>query len=94
MKNVAGRLHTIKPNRIEAGILADIEIRDKDSLKKAADRLHGKRAKKGFYNAGVGRRLYTSDGSESGVLPCIMSKNVNTTGAGDSFTAAVCWAYP
>ena len=39
LRPVLGKLHTLKPNRIEAQLLSGVEITDEASLNRAADKL-------------------------------------------------------
>ena len=86
-----GRLHTLKPNRLEAELLSGVKIRDEESLYRAADAL----LKTGL------RRVYISLGAD-GILAAegdrrlrfgaARGTHVNTTGCGDAFLAALVWA--
>ena len=85
---VLGRLYAIKPNRLEAERLTGLAIRTPEDAERAAESL---------LRQGV-RRVYISL-SEQGLLaaeagrmlrvPCPRVAAVNTTGAGDSMTAAI-----
>lgn len=92
LRPVLGKIHTLKPNRMEAELLTGISITDEDSLRAAA---------KALINTGM-HRVFLSLGTE-GVLaadrermlkvPCFKATMRNATGAGDSFMAALAWAY-
>lgn len=92
LENIIGRLHTLKPNIIEAEYLAGIPVTDEASLKAAAEKLLETGLKRVFITLGKDG-VYYMDGREEGTLPCMPHTLVNTLGAGDSFTAAVSWAY-
>ena len=68
LRPVLGKLHTLKPNRLEAG-------------------LH-----RVFISLGADG-VYAADQSSSVTLPAPKAEMVSTTGCGDSFMAALTWAY-
>ena len=92
LRPILGKLHTLKPNRLEAELLAGIRIETRTDVVRAADIL---------LEAGV-HRLFISLGSE-GVLAAmgkerlwlsnLPGRMVNTTGCGDAFMGALAWAY-
>lgn len=87
-KDIIGRFHTIKPNKIEAEALSDIKINDKKDLEKAADYFH----KKGVVNVFITlseEGVFYSNGKESGIFKFSDVKPVNATGAGDAFQAGL-----
>lgn len=93
LKPVLGKLHTLKPNRIEAELLSGVAITDGDSLRRAADALLETGLHRVFISLG-GDGVFAADRSGArlhlSVLPAGM---VNTTGCGDAFMAAIAWAY-
>lgn len=92
LKPVLGKLHTLKPNRIEAELLSGVPITDEESLKKAAAVLLDTGLRRVFISLGADG-VYAADHGSACHLPCIPAKMVNTTGAGDAFMAALAWAY-
>ena len=76
---VLGRVHTLKPNRIEAELLSGVQITDEASLRLAASRL---------LETGL-HRVFISLGTQA----CLPAQMRNATGAGDAFMAALAWAY-
>ena len=89
---VLSKIHTLKPNRLEAEVMTGIKITDEDSLNRAADALLKAGVKRVFLTLGSGGVLAADEDhrirmSSSGVIP------VNTTGCGDAFAAALVWAY-
>lgn len=90
--NSLNYIHTLKPNKLETEILSGVQIKDKQSLIKAAKTLLDKGIK----------RLFITLGGD-GVLACCNDKMfimrpyktniVNTTGAGDAFTSALVYSY-
>ena len=89
---VLGRLHTLKPNRIEAELLSGVAITDEDSLNRAADALLATGLRRVFLSLGADGVL-AADHSGRVRLPCARGTLVNTTGCGDAFMAALAWAY-
>lgn len=82
-----GRLHTLKPNRLEAEALSG----ESDPLQ-AAEALH--RMGVGLVCVSDGARgLAWADGRGSGRIPCPPTRLVNATGGGDAMMAALVRAY-
>ena len=93
VKPVLGRLHTLKPNRIEAQLLSGVEITDDASLAAAADALLETGLHRVFISLGA-EGVYAADhlgGREK--VPCLPAEMVNTTGCGDAFMAALAWGW-
>ena len=92
LRPVLGRLHTLKPNRLEAELLSGVPITDEDSLNRAADALLDTGLRRVFISLG-GDGVLAADHSGRLRLPCMKGTMVNTTGCGDAFMAALAWAY-
>ena len=93
LQPVLGRLHTHKPNRIEAELLSGVAITDEASLRAAADALLATGLHRVFISLG-GDGVFAADRSGERVhLPVLPAEMVNTTGCGDAFMAAITWAY-
>ena len=92
LKNVLGKIHTLKPNRMEAERLSGVTITDEASLERAARALLATGLRRVFISLG-GDGVYAADQEKSIHLPCIQGEMVNTTGCGDAFMAALAWAY-
>ena len=94
-EKIEGLLHNIyslKPNIYEAEVLSGISIENIDDVKKAANIIAGKGVKRLFITMGKDGVYYKDDRLE-GILPSLSLDIVNTTGAGDSFFAAIIWSY-
>lgn len=94
-KKLAGlfyKIHTIKPNLLEAQLLTGIEIRDEDSLRRAARRFLDMGVEQVFLSLGS-KGVFCADHHEQFHLPAYPSHMVNSTGAGDSFMAALAWGW-
>jgi len=92
LKPILGRLHTLKPNRLEAELLSGVSITDVDSAGRAAEALLETGLRRVFISMG-GDGVLAADHSGQIHVPCIPGKMVNTTGCGDAFMAAIAWAY-
>ncbi len=92
LRPVLGKLHTLKPNRLEAELLSGVTITGEDSLNKAADVLLETGLRRVFISLG-GDGVFAADHSSRCHLPCLPGKMVNTTRCGDAFMAAITWAY-
>jgi len=92
LRPILGRLHTLKPNRLEAELLSGVEITDEASLDRAADALLSTGLRRVFISLG-GDGVFAADHNGRCLLPCLPGNMVNTTGCGDAFMAAITWAY-
>ena len=93
LKPVLGKLHTLKPNRIEAELLSGVPITDGESLRKAADALLATGLHRVFISLG-GDGVFAADRAGGRLrFPALPAGMVNTTGCGDAFMAAIAWAY-
>ena len=92
LKPVLGKLHTLKPNRLEAELLSGVPITDEASLNRAADALLETGLHRVFISLGGDGVL--AAGRDGRVrLPCLPGTLVNATGCGDACMAAITWAY-
>ena len=92
LRGVLGKLHTLKPNQIEAELLSGVAITDEDSLRRCADTLLNTGLRRVFISLG-GDGVFAADHNGSCHIPCLPGNMVNTTGCGDAFMAAIAWAY-
>ena len=92
LRPVLGKLHTLKPNRMEAELLSGVSITDEASLNAAADALLATGLRRVFISLG-GDGVFAADHTSRLHLPVLPAKMVNTTGCGDAFMAAITWAY-
>lgn len=90
---VLGRLHTLKPNRIEAELLSGVAISDDASLRRAADALLETGLHRVFISLGADGVFAADRSGQVLHLPAPEGNIVSTTGCGDSFMAALAWAY-
>jgi pseudouridine kinase len=92
LRPVLDRIHTLKPNRLEAELLSGVEIRDRASLHAAADALLEKGVRRVFITTGGDGVLAAEEGNRW-LLGPPKGTVVNTTGCGDAFSAGLVWAY-
>ena len=91
-KNLIGRFHTIKPNRMEAEILSGMTIMSAEELEKAGQWFIGQGVKRVFITLGPGG-VYYRDETDSGVIRPEPANIVSATGAGDAFSAAIIYSH-
>ncbi len=89
---VLDKIHTLKPNRLEAELLSGVTIRNREDVEEAARVLLEKGVRRVFISMGADG-VYAATRSEQCWLPNLPGKMVNTTGCGDAFMAALVWAY-
>ncbi len=89
---VLGKLHTLKPNRLEAELLSGVAITDEASLARCAQALLDTGLHRVFISLGSDG-VYAADHSGAVHQSCLKASMVNATGAGDAFMAALAWAY-
>ena len=92
LRPILGKLHTLKPNRIEAELLSGVEITDDKSLEKAAQTLLDTGLHRVFISLGT-EGVLAADRHQMLRQSCFPAEMKNATGAGDAFMAALAWAY-
>lgn len=92
LRPILGKLHTLKPNRLEAELLSGVPIRSKSDVQTAAKILLETGLRRVFISLGADG-CYGATQSEQAWMPNFPTKTANTTGCGDAFTAALAWAY-
>ena len=93
LRPVLGALHTLKPNRMEAELLSGVEITNEESLRRAAAKLLETGLHRVFISLGADGVFAADHNGETLQLPTPKGHMINTTGCGDSFMAALAWAY-
>ncbi len=91
-RNIVGRFHTIKPNRMEAEILSGMTIMSAEELEKAGQWFIEQGVKKVFITLGPGG-VYYQDEKDFGVIRPEPVNIVSATGAGDAFSAAILYSH-
>ena len=92
IRPILNKIHTLKPNRLEAELLSGVKIASKEDVEKAADKLTELGVHRMFISLGA-EGVFAAMGEEKLWLPNIPGNMVNTTGCGDAFMAALVWAY-
>ena len=92
LKPILGKLHTLKPNRMEAASLSGIEISDRTTLEAAAQVLLETGLQRVFISLGA-EGVLAADQHEMVLIPCCPAVIRNATGAGDAFMAGLAWAW-
>lgn len=92
LKNVLGRLHTLKPNRLEAEQLTGISIHTDADLARAADALLATGLKRVFLSLGI-EGVFAAEAGQQIHVPCCPAVPKNMTGAGDAMLAGLVWSY-
>lgn len=93
IKPFIGKFHTVKPNRMELEILADMPIHTMEDLEKACVILLQKGVKRLFISLGGDGCFYIDEKGvkmQRKLRP--LEQMVNATGGGDAFMAAVVYA--
>ena len=89
---ILSRIHTLKPNRLEAGLLSGVKIVSAADAEAAARTLLEKGVHRVFISMGA-EGVCAADENKQLWLQNLPGKMVNTTGCGDAFMAALVWAY-
>ena len=92
IRPILDKIHTLKPNKLEAELLSGVKIETVDDVKTAAKKLMELGVHRLFISLGADGVLAAMDGQMIR-LPNIPGNMVNTTGCGDAFMAALVWAY-
>ena len=92
LRPILSKIHTLKPNRLEAELLSGVKIETREDVVLAADRLTELGVHRLFLSLGADG-VYAAMGEQRLWLPTVPSQMVNTTGCGDAFMAALVWAY-
>jgi pseudouridine kinase len=92
LRPILHRIHTLKPNKLEAELLSGIHIETMEDLERAADKLTELGVHRMFISLGA-EGVYAVMGDQKCHLHNIPGNMVNTTGCGDAFMAAIAWAY-
>jgi len=89
---ILDKIHTLKPNRLEAELLSGVAISSKEDAEKAAQTLLDKGVQRVFLSMGA-QGVYVATQNEKLWQKNLPGELVNTTGCGDAFMAALVWAY-
>jgi len=92
LRGILSKIHTLKPNRLEAELLSGISIHDEKDLEAAVDKLLSSGLQRVFVSLGADG-VYAANRQSRFHLKNIPGNMVNTTGCGDAFMAALVWAH-
>ena len=92
LRGILPKIHTLKPNRLEAELLSGVKIESTADVEKAADALIAMGVHRMFISMGA-EGVYAAMDDQRLRLPNLPGKMVNTTGCGDAFMAALVWSY-
>ena len=92
MRPILNKIHTLKPNKLEAELLSGVKIESLADVEKAADQLLSMGVHRLFISLGS-EGVYAAMGDQRLHLKNLPGNMVNTTGCGDAFMAALVWAY-
>ena len=92
LRPILSKIHTLKPNKLEAELLSGVKIESKADVEKAAEKLLELGVHRLFISLGS-EGVYAAMGNERLWLPNLPGHMVNTTGCGDAFMGAIGWAY-
>ena len=92
LRPILSKIHTLKPNRLEAELLSGVKIESTEDVAKAADKLLELGIHRVFISLGADG-VYAAMGNQRVQLPNLPGQMVNTTGCGDAFMGALAWAY-
>ena len=92
IRSILSKIHTLKPNRLEAELLSGVKIETKQDLDRAAQKLLDAGVHRMFISLGADG-VYAVTQEQRLQLPNLPGHMVNTTGCGDAFMAALVWAY-
>lgn len=92
LRGLLARVHTLKPNRIEAELLSGVQITDGESLRQAAQALLDQGVGRVFLSLGGDGVLAAQRGEVRAVSIC-KAEMRNATGAGDAMMASLVWSF-
>ena len=92
LRPILHRIHTLKPNRLEAELLSGVPIREGRDAEAAAKALIQKGVQRVFISMGADG-VYAADAQTGMWLRNLPGQMVNTTGCGDAFMGALVWAF-
>lgn len=92
LRPILSKIHTLKPNRLEAELLSGVPIRSKADASAAAKALLDQGIQRVFISMGADG-VFAADRQQELWLQNLPGNMVNTTGCGDAYMAALVWAF-
>ncbi|WP_439236066.1 PfkB family carbohydrate kinase [Lonepinella koalarum] len=87
------KIHTLKPNRLEAEMLSGIQINNEQDLPSVAQWFHRQGLQRLVISLGADGIFYSEKGGVATVQPALKTNVVNVTGAGDAMMAGLACCY-
>ncbi len=92
LRGILRRVHTLKPNRLEAELLTGIPVHTKEDALAAGRCLIRQGAGRAFISLGA-EGVCAVSAEEEALLPCVPGTLVSTTGCGAAFMTALAWGF-
>ena len=92
LRPILSKIHTLKPNRLEAELLSGVPIRCKADAATAARALLEQGVGRVFISMGADG-VFAADRQQALWLQNLPGNMVNTTGCGDAYMAALVWGF-
>jgi len=92
LRPILPKIHTLKPNRLEAELLSGVPLREREDAPACAAALLEKGVQRVFLSMGADG-MYVAAREQQMWLPNIPGNMVSTTGCGDAVMAALVWAW-
>ena len=92
IRPILGKIHTLKPNRLEAESLSGVKITDNATLHQAAQALLDQGVQRVFLSLG-GDGVFAAQQGETHLEPICKAEMRNATGAGDAMMASLVWSF-
>ena len=89
---ILDRIHTLKPNRMEAALLSGVAIETRADAERAAQTLLEKGVRRVFLSMGA-NGVYAATEQQQLWRSNLPGNMVSTTGCGDAYMAALVWAW-
>ncbi|WP_439258191.1 PfkB family carbohydrate kinase [Lonepinella sp. BR2271] len=93
IKSYLHKIHTLKPNRLEAEVLSGIKIEQPKNLNAVAHWFHQHGLQRLVVSLGADGVFYSEKEGNSGMVPAFKTNIINVTGAGDAMMAGLACCY-
>lgn len=92
LEGILERVHTLKPNLLEAELLSGVRIRGGEDLSRAAEALLDRGVRRVFISLGE-KGVFAAEQGRQALIPRCSARVRNTTGAGDALMAGLVYAH-
>lgn len=93
LRLILNKLHTLKPNILEAELYTGVKITDQKSLEQAAERLLATGLRRAVISLGSRGVCVAEQGGKLCYIPCPPTALINATGGGDAMMAGITAAF-